>query len=503
MMRGKIIHHTILLHAIFFLGCSFLGTLLLTIKPDVFFSGDAGLKFLMIKQVGFGGGFMKLDTKQPLWVEQIWAEGFFPFKPPFVYTTNQGRIVSFPPLFQLINAVFFKAFGFPGLYVIPCLSIPALWAWFVFALRKFALSPIVIAAALFLLAFCSPVTLYGAVYWEHSLAIFLVFSGAAFIVVQPASFVNSIISGVLTGLSIWLRPEAMVFCGLLMLTVMYNFYQGKRMQNLLFVCAASVLIAVFFVFNQLVYGNMFGAHSYQVLNESSVNELKRYWNLLTHINLRLIIFFPVAVIFYFLAAYLLARRPAVPPPVIQLSVIVICFLILTPLILPNAGGKQWGPRYFLPIIPVMLFTICASLPHLPGISSRQKTVLPVMICFAAYSFFLNVYMAGKTLKEDYAYRVTPGLNFLKSRPANVIVVQNQYVAQEFAAIFTSMVVFLAENENSSRILGIKLKSAGISDFVYISFGTTSLLPVNDYYQRISEPQIKGNYRFVEYRLATE
>ena len=482
---------------VLFFACCFLATLVFTIRPDVFFSGDAGLKFLVIKQINSAGEYKSLNLQQPEWVLKIWQEGFYPFKEPFVYNTSQGKIISFPPAFQWLNAPLYKWFGYRGMYVIPCLSLVLLWCWFLDTLKRSGTSVAMICCGFFLMAFCSPLTVYAAVYWEHTLALLLVFAGIVFHVRQPVSFRQSIILGVIAGLSVWFRPEALVLSSLLAGMALYNYFDKKSIYPLFFILGFMAALIAFFVFNAVAYGSIFGAHGYQVLDQNAAfNDLSGNLIILTHVNVRFFIFFPVAGLFYILAGYLFLKKPVMPAIVFQLTIIILIYSLITPFILPNAGGKQWGPRYFLPLIPLILVTLSLASIHLT--LSRKWLIL--LIPLIVYSIYLNVYEAGSTLQSDYTYRVTPGMNFLKKQAGDVVVVQNQYIAQEFAAAFDRKKFFLAENKTEFLQLIDKLRTVGILRVTYIDIDNKGTSLPDSTNQEKTVLKHIGDYFFMEYSL---
>lgn len=474
--------------------CCFLAVLLLTGKRDVFYSGDAGLKYLVIKQFITTGEYKILHAEQPAWVNKLWSRGYYPFKPPFVYDTPQGRMVAFPPFFQWLNAPFYKGFGYRGMYVVPAVSLVLLWICFIGLLQKIKIQPLLIAIGTLLLALCSPVTIYGAMYWEHCTALLLLFANIIYLV-KPGFNLQAVILGLLSGLAVWLRPEAIIFCGLFVLAAIYNFYRNKGIAHLYFAIAVSTVITGFFVFNVLVYGHALGAHGYQLLYEGGVkDQLAKGCVILMHTHARLIMFYPVAIIFYAMAVWLFIKRPPLPVAVYQLAAIACLFSMITPFILPNGGGKQWGPRYLLPLIPVMVTAMCIALRYLPVDFFKKKWRMALLAVIIGYSMYLNVYRAATSLKDDYAFRVTPGLRFLQSDTCNVIVVQNQYITQEFAALFTSRKMFLAETRENLTALKAELGQAGVSEIIYLSTanehhtlpnrlqnGSTGLRKIGGYY----------------------
>ena len=176
---------------IFLLAIIYLGILVSSIQPEVFFQGDGGVKFLVIKQINAHQGFKYLTLPQPQWVREIWDKGFFPLKEPFVYSTPKGYLISFPPAFQIVNAFLYERLGYRGIYIIPLLSILILWTWVFNLLKKKNIGEINMALAIFVLTFCSPLTIYGAMYWEHMPTVLLLFAGTVFILNKPSGLASA------------------------------------------------------------------------------------------------------------------------------------------------------------------------------------------------------------------------------------------------------------------------------------------------------------------------
>ena len=134
--------------------------LLYHVRDEVFFSGDGGVKALLVKQYCRGEFSDALKLTSETWVEQTWRKGLYPFGPPFVYDLPRGHVVAFPLLFPIISTPFYALLGFRGLYVIPTLSLWILWIRFVSVARHLNLSPRIIAVSLTLLVDDDALTLH-------------------------------------------------------------------------------------------------------------------------------------------------------------------------------------------------------------------------------------------------------------------------------------------------------------------------------------------------------
>ncbi len=479
----------------------FLVALLVTIRTDVFFSGDAGLKYLMVKQISRGGNYYSLNLENPSWVREIWLKGYYPFKAPFIYDTPEGKIVAFPPAFQWLNAAFYKWFGYSGIYIIPAASLIGLWTWFLIVMHRLGVKPLIISTGLILLALGSPLTVYGAVYWEHTFSILLMFGAVVFLVTPRPSYINAVISGLLSGMAVWFRPEMLVLCLLFIALILFNNFRKKNNVHFVFILSMLAGIAAFFIFNSRVYGNSLGAHSLQLANKGGIIEyIGQNFIVLTHVNARLVIFFPAIILLYAFAFYILFKKIFAPAGILQLTVIVILFSLITPFLLPNAGGKQWGPRYLLPLVPVVITTLCLAATYFDVQNFEKKKWLLLLIPVFLYSAYVNVYLARKYLRDDYSFRVKPGLDFLQKESCKIVVVQNQYITQEFAALLETKKMFLAENERSFYELQKLLKAAGIPKLIYMCADINKKMPLPNLINNSSELMQMGGYYFGEYNV---
>ncbi len=254
------------------LALGYLAYLVSTVPRGVFYSADAGVKYMVVKQLTEGYGFKYLHLAQPSWVQSIWQAGYFPLRPPFVYPSSGGYLFVFPPAFQIASAFLYADVGYPGLYILPVLSIVALWVFMILLLRRLGIAPGRIALALFLLAFCSPLTLYGAMYWEHAPATLLLFAGLVFIVRPPARIAPAICLGLASGLAVWLRPEAMMMNFLYGLAGLVLYQRDPRRVYLCFVACLLLSVVSFMVFNQIEYGNIMGLHGHQLADQADIDD---------------------------------------------------------------------------------------------------------------------------------------------------------------------------------------------------------------------------------------
>ena len=481
----------------------YLAFLLSSAQPGVFFDSDGAVKYIVVKQLTAGHGFKYIDLPQPEWVHQIWADGFFPMKPPFFYPSPEGYLFVFPPGFQILSSFFYAWLGNPGLYVIPVLSTLLLWLSMVLLLKRCDVAPTRIAAGLFVLVFCSPLTIYGATYWEHMTATFLLFIGMVYVVRPPEAWVGTdrdagpmiwrtrgmavaLGMGLLSGLAAWLRPEAMMMNLLYGLATAVLFFRERQRSSVAFAVGLAVGIGSFLLFNKIEFDSFFGVHSRQVLQDSVEGGVEvNSWKNLLAINQINIHYYLFALLVLPVVYLLVKARKKLALRTKLLIGIILAYCVLTPFMVPNDGGRQWGARYFLPIVTVVLVALLLVEKEW-GIFGRASVVsgvraeagdgrwkysgwlLAIVLVFAAISFRRNTYNGGvKTLYWENHHRISPSMNFVQQQPSKVVVVAYPYIAMELGYLFDQRYFFLAPDDSSLHRLLPLLKAKGVREYTYI------------------------------------
>jgi hypothetical protein len=371
-----------------------------------------------------------------------------------------------------VSAFFYGILGYAGLYVIPIASTVLLWIWVGVLLYKSGTRPNKIALVIFILVFCSPLTIYGATYWEHMPTVLLLFSGIAFIVNPPENAWVGAAMGAICGLAVWLRPEALSMNIFYALIIVFSNHKQKHSSKRWFLIMLLAITLVFFAFNKQVYGSFFGVHGYQIFQDHTFwYKILRGFKFGWVLNWMLVQIFPFSLLILFiLYRWVIHRKP--PDRVIQnLLLSTMAFSILTPAFFPNAGGGQWGPRYFLPLIPpmVVILGLTDEKTITKGIKGRALGYYCLMLALMLYSLYLNVFIGGQIkLRERYSDRITPALNFVKQQKEEVIVVNSDFIPMEMGAVFHEKNFFLAENNRDLNQLVLLLKQHGQDRFLYIS-----------------------------------
>jgi hypothetical protein len=378
------------------------------VPEGVFFSGDGGLKFALVKQ--HAAGFLGSDVLPPEeeWARGLWDEGLAPFGPPFAYRVDGRLRAAFPPLFPLLSTPPYLAFGFFGLYLLPIAGVAASAAGAMILARRLGASrrmELLAAAA----CVASPLTIYGAMFWEHA----------------PAAA-----GGVLAVLAAALRPESALFA--IALTAALGLGGGPARRRAAFaggaLGAGLVMIALL---NWIQSGAVTGLHGRQS-GLDPVRGLAQAKALA-----------PLFLLGYPLCVFALAglRRPAHSHDALRsLAGAALVTLLAVPFLVPNLGGYQLGPRYLVFLVPVF-----AGLAG--GVLSRtfrdgQKAIAWALagafcICLV-WSTHLDLLLFGGALEHHYAVRAA-AFEFLRARPERVVVFTHQWNAQDFGALLSERV----------------------------------------------------------------
>lgn len=500
--------------------CGILFTLYLQsqITNETFFSGDGSLKALLAKQFSTGNFRFDLDLPAEAWVRQLWDSGLYPFgnTEPFIYHQANRYYIPFPFTFPLVSAPFYALFGFKGLYIIPLVSLWAIWFTFYSVCQRLKLGNTLTSLALATLIFSSPLTLYGAMYWEHTLAVALAFQGLATVLVPSSGELSrkeALLSGVLIGLSIWFREELLCIVGIMLLLaygsskinfiydlillfsgLLLGLFVLVKEEPLWFIgiiCLlayassktnfalknkeiflGSMLLTIFLLWaiNIIIYHHPLGIHALQVVKHLSLrsraNDALKYFKIM---NLELFYYLPLLFLpILYIILSLFNKKVRLRPSLRILFLIYTLFSFSVPLLLPSEGGRQWGPRFLLILIPVISLLVILTLQAATRVSSLSLRYIfvGIFIVFFTIGIYQNTYLGSVYLSDTY--KTSPVLNFLRKNPDKVVATTHEFVSQSLVPIFGQQKIFFLTKSNENLIsLGAALEKRGYKHFVYI------------------------------------
>jgi len=473
------------------------------IADGVFFSGDAGLKVLLAEQFAKGEFHADIATPSVAWVRDLWNYGLYPYEPPFVYNLNDKYFITFPYTFPLITAPFYALFGERGLYIIPLIATWIIWLTFYWVCQKNRLNQLSISLGLTSLIFASYLTIYSAMYWEHTLAVALAFGGMSLYLVgnppQLRSNFIAIASGFLIGFSVWFRPEFLclvaLFFGLAILTsinffvssIVTKFLSLKEIKFLavkkeIFVVSMLTTVAGFFLSNKLVYGHTLGIHGFQAVKPIPWRDrlIGTCLNF-KQMSLALIEYSPAIFFLVVVSIYLYLFRNTIQTRLnlqFLLLVFLVCLLFIigvsflvpvgTASLIP--GGKQWGVRFLLILVPVISLLIAIYFNFLDRQLSWQKYILLIfLILLMAKGIHKNIFQATTSL-ENNNQKTLPAIEFIRQNSNQIIAISNQYAAQALeSSLMNNKILFKVENTRQLIKLSQILIEQAQENITYICY----------------------------------
>lgn len=495
-LRSKLLVNSKLPWLIIVSGIVFTLSLQTYTQGGVFFSGDAGLKALLTQQFAEGGWNFDLRLSAPSWVLELWEQGLYPFTPPYVYKQFHHYFITFPFPFSAITAIFYRVLGYKGLYVVPLLALWLTWIRFFQVGQHLQWRADVLAIMLSILVFASPLTLYGAMYWEHTLAVGLAFWGIT-IVLWPTgntvTHIQALLSGGLIGLAVWFRSEFICLAAIMGWMALWQCVSLKIMlfrlptlhnKGPIFIGGLVVSMLTFFGLNQIIYGHFLGIHALQVVEESSVSQqlsqaVANYRQLL----IALIQYFPFTL--WVLGMTVMVRfgeRRNLRQPIMTLWLIVLLFALAVPLIIPpGAGGKQWGARFYLMLIPLM--TLVGGIYLNQMLSQRRSwqhyLIVSGLTAVLLVGAYLNVYNGAVVSYRDRSTNSTSlrhnyqpialAIAAINKHPSPYIAMSHQFVAQQLWAATPDKTFFLTESTSDVRQLAEGLYQQGEGQFLYVCY----------------------------------
>lgn len=388
----------------------------LFVQNGVVFGGESGLRALVTQQLAaqIKAGQFPLDIAlNPTtigWVSDVWQQGLFPFSPPFVQTVGEQSFTALPFAFSVLSAPFYALFGDRGLYIIPLVALWSIWFRFWQIGLRAGLRVGSLCLGLVSLVFASPLSLYGGIYWEHTLAIALAFWGISALLFPVGTIRSSLgrsplghfpkqllSGGLLIGLSAWFRPEFLYLAVVVSLLIVTGCCipkwklapQFTAFQSFISIGAILCAVGCFFAINYAIYGNLLGVYALQLGASASLSEpvaqatasyspvlqsLSRYLPVLWVVGIAALLrpelrpakvkppskFAKAATAksdyvkgHYFKQIGLHAVAAIDPIPSRFILTLSLLFLLGIPLLIPTSPGEaQWGPQQYLILVPL-------------------------------------------------------------------------------------------------------------------------------------------------------
>lgn len=308
------------------------------LPPETFFVGDPGVK-LVAARAAIEHPSTPFDVSLP----EIGRQPV-PFVDPFFVIHGDHAHAVTSEAFPVLSAPFIALFGIRGAYVLPALGF-LLAVWSCAQLAAAIGSPSSTATVMLTAALGTPLLFYGLEFWEHAPAVALAAIAATLLLKNSRVF----LAGLLFGISILLRPEALWF--FLAVVVSSRFLTTPPRWSVIGVAAAGMALAVapLWMYSLLHFGTMAPPHM-----ETQAELLTVAW-LNTRATIVAAWFAPealratplwgVVLGLTALSGFVVKGEPASGRKF--LASVLLLDVALVVLTAPNDGGGQWGPRYLL------------------------------------------------------------------------------------------------------------------------------------------------------------
>ncbi|EKU98564.1 hypothetical protein Lepto7375DRAFT_7862 [Leptolyngbya sp. PCC 7375] len=466
-------------------------------RDGVFFSSDAGLKALLAQQFSTGTWQASLEIPQPTWVLTLWRQGLYPFAPPYAYEQQGNYFITFPFAFPAITAPFYALMGYYGFYVVPLVSLWIIWLRFWQLCRVWQIRSRFIALSLGLMILASPLTLYGAMYWEHTLAVALAFWGLSGLLLHVLpqgandriSINEALVNGACIGLSVWLRPEFL--CLVIILAAMTMASRISRLPKRLWVLvprgltlglviaftgAMTLTVMGLLGINNVIYGHPLGIYAWHTplsLGQRFAQIGRNYG----YMVVSLVRYFPAVLLALGLPWIMRGRTRATS---MVLLVIGVAFAIAVPLIAPSGvDDPQWGPRLYLILVPLTGLIVAAGLEQLWPDSPKRwgaMAAVALMLTVGTHANLvnggLNTYVDPQTnsisLPSNHG-PVAPAIAALATYNEPWVAMAQQQIAQQLWPSARLKTFFRTETDEAIEQLASELVNQGESSFLYICY----------------------------------
>lgn len=431
---GRILARGALPALVIALGAWWCVALIAAVPDDVFYSGDGGLKAAMVRQLTLGRVVPWLELGEPPWVRALWDAGMYPFRPPFAHELDGRTYSSFEWAFPALSVPGYALTGYRGLYVVPALGVLAVWVRFAFVARALGAGALATTLALAFLVFATPLTFYGATFWEHAPAVALAFAGLADLLVLETDRRRSraVRAGLLLGAACWLRPEALLFgAACLAAHALSRRRRLVMLAGLGFACVVAAQLA----FNRAAYGTWLGVHAIEALGRSSASRTDEAIELARLLRDAWLEHVPLTWLAALLACAALPSSGLRGASCRRSVVVVLLSFAAIVGIAPNDGGHQIGPRYLLLLVPPVALAAALGMEQL---RSAPRTARWGLAALTAVLITLTAEHSVLTRAEDFLHDYTaymlPSIRALGGRPNAGVVFGHPWAALEMAAV---------------------------------------------------------------------
>ena len=472
-----------------------IASLAVSLPPDGFFSGDSGLKLIAaLNAIDHPLRPFALD------LPEIAGRAVGYVDTMVVVHDDHGHVIQ-SPLFPVISAPLIASLGLRGAYVLPALAFIVLLP-LLNVMRSRAAPRTSVGVLACIAVGANPMLFYSLEFWEHAPAVALAAASSA---AAPAGIDRDrpalwlVASGVLGGLSVLLRPEAVWYVGGLGLVLGFRWWPA-------FGAGVAAILLPFAFANYAHAGTILGTHASASLSPLTDGYLAARWQRIDawlgpNSAVAMVPFILVAAAW--LAALMkveLAKRQMIAlAGVALLSVLAarqelpreslwqgfpLALLALVPtsawagrvrwlyviaavstlgivLTAAHDGGAQWGPRFLLVTAPVVLVLAAhgASDALNPGYGRVVRVSIVALILIAGLATSRAAYRELRGSKRFYARVVSTAAAV--TPPEEVLLTNVWWFDQIVAPLYGTRTFLYADSQQTATGILRELTDAHI------------------------------------------
>jgi hypothetical protein len=483
---------------------------------DGFWSGDQGAKLVQVQSL-LRSSYRDLGLPYP--GTAIDPAGAFSPVPLMFSWPVEGRSYSiYSYSHASLTTIPYALFGQLGLHAIPVIANLATMVTAAALSRRLAVGPDWLVPLVIGLA--TPLSFYALVLWEHALAVCM--TTLAVFCILKASEGNrmawALIGGLAVGIGYWMRNEILLFAPALFI----GLASARGQRRLLLACVAGLIagIAPLLLFNTFLFGLPLGpdvAINFTMAQQSMLKGLlevrvpvmsqllldapDRIWLSLPIVLFALLASFPfprirpwlligMAIAIFFgiyntqaldvriglastspLVLLALPVRAQPDPQRSALRLLIITALVYGAGVLlsaPNEGGYAWGPRYLLPVIPLLSVLSIGAITTLVRSSrgfERWITLGAVVLLLVGSTWiqYRSVY-----LLQQSASQIQRIVQRVDAQNQRVILTDMWYAPQLLGPLYLDRLVFFAAQPEQLAELSSALKQHRIGRLSYVT-----------------------------------
>ena len=446
-------------------------------SEEVFWSGDGGLKNLMAKQFARGTMHVDLRLSEKEWVKELWADGLHPgVHGDYVYNMGGKYYSVFPYPFPLVSAPFYALFGVRGYYVIPIVSLWSVWIVLYLAMRRACIDSWMTALLMVSFIFATPITLYSATFWEHTLGLALALGGIVYTLrhddFEPGR-AGPTLAGAALGLAMWFRPETLALIAVLLPAAFVWRRNALGYRGwFLYSTACVAAVCLFFAINVWIYGHALGTHAIQMTGEEhAVTGIHAVMERSVSLARLCVRYAPAAGFAAFLLVALAAtKRLKKRAEYVYLFVVTVLFFPIMAFMVPNDGGFQLGPRFAFVMFPMFILICAYAWREIPRIRPLRIALICLLMATIALGAKQSAFHETRWLADQYRNRVLPAYEFLAGRDETVVAVSRVEVTLELGGLMDRKDFFAAFDDEKLAKLLDGLRTQHIDRFLFVAFG---------------------------------